>query len=75
MNYGTSSRNAWQTFRSVYWTLAAAMAIVLVLLAALGFGPGGRNCQPASPTAADGAPRVATQQAADPHASQACLKA
>jgi hypothetical protein len=42
------SRNAWQTFRSVYWTLAAAMAIVLVLLAALGFGPGGRNCQPAS---------------------------
>jgi hypothetical protein len=72
MNHATPSRNAWQTFRSVYWTLAAAMAIVLVLLAALGFGPGGRKCQPASPTAAEGAAQVAAHQApADPHA---CLK-
>jgi hypothetical protein len=48
------------------------MAFVLVLLAALGFGPGGRNCQPASPTAADSAAPVATQQASsDLHA---CLK-
>lgn len=72
MNHANPSRNAWQSFRSVYWTLAAAMAIVLVLLAALGFGPGGRKCQPASPTAAADAAPAATQQASSE--MHACLK-
>jgi Na+/H+ antiporter NhaC len=52
MNDHTTSNDAWQTFRSVYWTLAAAMVIVLLLLAVLGFGPGGRNCKPAATVAA-----------------------
>ncbi len=51
MNYRTSTDNAWQAFRRIYWTLAGAMAIVLALLAVLGFGPGGRNCTLAAATA------------------------
>jgi len=63
MNYRTSTDNAWQAFRSIYWTLAGAMAIVLVLLAVLGFGPGGRNCTSVAATAsADRAAAVAVAQ-------------
>lgn len=65
MNPSTSSNNAWQMFRRVYWTLAAAMALVLLLLAVLGFGPGGRHCGATAATAAQSTP---TMQAA--HAPQ-----
>jgi len=67
MNYRTSQDKAWQAFRRVYWTLAGAMAFVLVLLAVLGFGPGGTNCTAIAATAhADGAAAVAlTQQPAE----------
>lgn len=51
MNYRTYPDNAWLAFRRIYWTLAGAMAVVLVLLAVLGFGPGGRNCQVVAATA------------------------
>jgi hypothetical protein len=50
MNDSTSS-DAWQAFRRVYWSLAVALAALLVLLAFMGFGPGGRNCA-ATPSAA-----------------------
>ena len=60
MKQRTTPNNAWQAFRRIYWTLAAAMAIVLVLLAAMGFGPGGRHCKVVAGTAsADGAAAVA----------------
>jgi hypothetical protein len=63
MNNRTSTDSAWQAFRRIYWTLAGAMAIVLVLLAVLGFGPGGRNCKALAATAsADGAAAVAVAQ-------------
>jgi hypothetical protein len=66
MNTRSPASDAWQTFRSVYWTLAAGMAIVLVLLAVLGFGPGGRNCQPVGSAAAEGAAVVAAAQPGRP---------
>jgi hypothetical protein len=57
MNDSTSS-DAWLAFRRVYWSLAAALAALLVLLALMGFGPGGRNCATkttaAAPTPATG---------------------
>jgi hypothetical protein len=65
MQYRSSANNAWQAFRRVYWTLAGAMAIVLVLLAVLGFGPGGRNCKPMANTASAGS--AAGMAAAHPH--------
>jgi hypothetical protein len=56
MNDRASPDNAWLAFRRIYWTLAGAMAIALVLLTVLGFGPGGRQCKAAATTAsADGA--------------------
>jgi Na+/H+ antiporter NhaC len=58
MNASTTSTDAWQMFRRIYWTLAAAMALVLLLLAVLGFGPGGRNCKAESSAAAQAAPAV-----------------
>jgi hypothetical protein len=71
MNDRTSTDNAWQAFRRIYWTLAGAMAIVLVLLAVLGFGPGGRNCKtPAATAGAEGAAAVA--QARQPAGHFAC---
>ena len=45
MNDRNAPDKAWQAFRRIYWTLAVAMAIVLVLLTVLGFGPGGTNCK------------------------------
>jgi Na+/H+ antiporter NhaC len=76
MNTRSPASDAWQTFRSVYWTLAAAMAIVLVLLAVLGFGPGGRNCKPvtsaATSAAAEGAGMATATQ---PSPQAACWKA
>jgi hypothetical protein len=63
MNNRTSTDSAWQAFRRIYWTLAGAMAIVLVLLAVLGFGPGGRNCKALAATAsADASAAVAVAQ-------------
>jgi hypothetical protein len=69
MNPSTPSSNAWQMFRRVYWTLAAAMALVLLLLAVLGFGPGGRNC--AATVAAAAQPQPAMQAAQAPQ-RQSC---
>jgi hypothetical protein len=66
----TASDDAWAVFRRVYWTLAAAIAAVLLLLAVLGFGPGGRNCQPTVAAASDGA---AVGVAARPSERPACL--
>jgi hypothetical protein len=71
MNQPTPSYDAWRQFRRVYWSLAAIMAILLALLAALGFGPGGRKCPAASPTAATSAPLLAAHDTA---AGYACLK-
>lgn len=65
MNPTTTSTDAWQMFRRVYWTLAAAMALVLLLLAVLGFGPGGRNCKLATSAAAQPAPALLADHA--PH--------
>jgi hypothetical protein len=48
-NPSTTSTDAWQMFHRVDWTLAAGMA--LALLAVLGLGPGGRNCQAAASVA------------------------
>jgi hypothetical protein len=63
MNYRTSSDTAWHAFRSIYWTFAGAMALALVLLAVLGFGPGGRNCKAVATAAgADGTATVAVAQ-------------
>ena len=36
---------AWQAFRRVFWSLAALMAALLLFLALMGFGPGGRMCK------------------------------
>jgi len=60
MNYRTSQDKAWQAFRRVYWTLAGAMAIVLLLLAVLGFGPGGANCKAVAPATSAYAAAVVT---------------
>lgn len=65
MNPSTPSSNAWQMFRRVYWTLAAAMALVLLLLAVLGFGPGGRKCAAAVAAAAKPQPAMLAEHA--PH--------
>jgi Na+/H+ antiporter NhaC len=65
MNPSTTSTDAWQMFRRVYWTLAAAMALVLLLLAVLGFGPGGRNCKAEASMAAQAAPAMHAEHA--PH--------
>ena len=62
MNYRTSQDKAWQAFRRVYWTLAGAMAIVLLLLAVLGFGPGGANCKAVAPASAYAAAAVTVAQ-------------
>jgi K(+)-stimulated pyrophosphate-energized sodium pump len=36
---------AWASFRRVYWTIAATLAVLLLLFWAMGFGPGGRACK------------------------------
>jgi hypothetical protein len=63
MNPSTNSTDTWQMFRRVYWTLAAAMALVLLLLAVLGFGPGGRNCEAKASAAAQPVPAMLAEQA------------
>jgi outer membrane protein OmpA-like peptidoglycan-associated protein len=49
---------AWVSFRRVYWTIAATLAVLLLLLWAMGFGPGGRACKVVG-TAASSAPAAA----------------
>ena len=66
MNASTTSTGAWQMFRRIYWTLAAAMALVLLLLAVLGFGPGGRNCKAEVSAAAQPAPAMLADHAPQP---------
>jgi hypothetical protein len=70
MNDATTS-DAWQVFRRVYWTLAVALAALLVLLALMGFGPGGRNCA-ATPSAATGDPAKAAASGAPAQTRAAC---
>jgi K(+)-stimulated pyrophosphate-energized sodium pump len=36
---------AWVSFRRVYWTIAATLAVLLLLFWLMGFGPGGRACK------------------------------
>jgi len=62
MNDRNAPDKAWQAFRRIYWTLAVAMAIVLVLLTVLGFGPGGTNCRAVAAASADGAAAVTVVQ-------------
>lgn len=69
MNDATSS-DAWQMFRRVYWSIAVALAALLLLLALMGFGPGGRNCAAATSSAVD-ADRTVAGQAAGARPSRA----
>ncbi len=39
------SSTAWNSFRRVYWTIAATMGVLLLLFWLMGFGPGGRACK------------------------------
>jgi K(+)-stimulated pyrophosphate-energized sodium pump len=41
----TSSSAAWDSFRRVYWTIAATLGLLLLLFWLMGFGPGGRACK------------------------------
>jgi outer membrane protein OmpA-like peptidoglycan-associated protein len=43
MNTNTSS--SWNSFRRVYWTIAAMLALLLLFSWIAGFGPGGRACK------------------------------
>ena len=43
MNTNTSS--SWNSFRRVYWTIAATLALLLLFSWIAGFGPGGRACK------------------------------
>jgi hypothetical protein len=52
MNDATTS-DAWQMFRRVYWSMAVALAALLLLLALMGFGPGGRKCAATTSAAVD----------------------
>jgi outer membrane protein OmpA-like peptidoglycan-associated protein len=43
MNTNTSA--SWNSFRRVYWTIAAVLALLLLFSWIAGFGPGGRACK------------------------------
>jgi K(+)-stimulated pyrophosphate-energized sodium pump len=57
---------AWASFRRVYWTIAATLAVLLLLFWAMGFGPGGRACK--IPGAATSSAPVAAAAAPAPKA-------
>ncbi len=69
MNTNTSA--SWDSFRRVYWTIAATLAFLLLMSWIAGFGPGGRACKipglsssKAAPAASAGAPLAAAKPAA-----------
>jgi K(+)-stimulated pyrophosphate-energized sodium pump len=70
MNTNTSS--SWNSFRRVYWTIAAILAFLLLMSWVAGFGPGGRACKipgmtSSKPASAVSAPApVAAVKAAPP---------
>jgi K(+)-stimulated pyrophosphate-energized sodium pump len=59
---------AWASFSRVYWTIAATLAVLLLLFWAMGFGPGGRACTipgaSATGTSVAAAPKAAATPAA-----------
>lgn len=63
MNTNTSS--SWDSFRRVYWTIAAILALLLLASFVAGFGPGGRACKIPGMTG-KAAPAVAATTAAAP---------
>ncbi len=79
MNTNTSA--SWNSFRRVYWTIAAVLAFLLLMSWVAGFGPGGRACKipgmsgskPAAAVAA--APVVAAKAAASTTAAPAATAA
>lgn len=56
MNTNTSS--SWNSFRRVYWTIAATLAFLLLVSWIAGFGPGGRACKIPGMTSGKAAPAV-----------------
>jgi outer membrane protein OmpA-like peptidoglycan-associated protein len=61
MNTSSSGSAAWKSFRRVYWTIAAVLALLLLFSWIAGFGPGGRACKipgMGKPSAAVTAPAV-----------------
>ena len=68
MNTNTSA--SWNSFRRVYWTIAAVLAFLLLMSWIAGFGPGGRACKiaglsgKAAPAASAAAPVAAAKPAA-----------
>lgn len=56
MNTNTSS--SWNSFRRVYWTIAAILAFLLLMSWIAGFGPGGRACKIPGMTSSKAAPAV-----------------
>jgi K(+)-stimulated pyrophosphate-energized sodium pump len=67
MNTNTSP--SWESFRRVYWTIAAILAFLLLMSWIAGFGPGGRACKipglpgKAAPAVSAPAPAAATKPA------------
>jgi K(+)-stimulated pyrophosphate-energized sodium pump len=80
MNNTTTSAS-WNSFRRVYWTIAAVLAFLLLMSWIAGFGPGGRACKipglssgkPAAAVAA--APVAAAKPAASTTATPAAAAA
>ena len=80
MNTNTSA--SWNSFRRVYWTIAAVLAFLLLMSWVAGFGPGGRACKipgmsgsKAAPAASAAAPVVAAKPAASTTAAPAATAA
>jgi K(+)-stimulated pyrophosphate-energized sodium pump len=66
----TSSSAAWDSFRRVYWTIAATLGLLLLLFWLMGFGPGGRACKV---TSVASAPVAAKAVAPSPAPSPAAV--
>lgn len=74
MNTNTSA--SWNSFRRVYWTIAAVLAFLLLMSWIAGFGPGGRACKiPGMTGSSTAAPRAAAAPAAKPSAAADAPKA
>jgi hypothetical protein len=58
-----SPSEAWKAFRRVYWSLAALLAIILLLLWLMGYGPGGRKCEMPRSAVMQHDPQLALQPA------------
>jgi K(+)-stimulated pyrophosphate-energized sodium pump len=77
----TSVSSSWDSFRRVYWTIAAMLALLLLVSWIAGFGPGGRACKiaglpgKAAPAVSAPAPAAATKSAASATAVTAATTA